>query len=46
MKFDSVILAVAHEQFKKFNILSLVNDLHVIYDVKGYLDRNAIDGRL
>lgn len=43
---DSVILAVAHEEFKKIDILSLVKKNHVVYDVKGVLDRQIIDGRL
>ena len=45
-KFDVVILAVSHTCFTDLNIKSLVNDKHVIYDVKGNLDRNIIDGRL
>jgi len=43
---DSVILAVAHKKFENIDILSLVKDKHVIYDVKGVLDRQIIDGRL
>lgn len=45
-KSDVVVLAVAHKEFENLNILSLVEDRHVIYDVKGYLDRDIIDGRL
>ena len=45
-KFDAVILAVAHNQFKELDIKSLVVDNGVIYDVKGILDRTIIDGRL
>ena len=45
-KFDAVILAVAHNQFKELNIKSLVVDNGVVYDVKGILDRTIIDGRL
>ena len=45
-KTDSIILAVSHEKFKGLDVKSLVKDKHVIYDVKGFLNRNIIDGRL
>lgn len=45
-KFDAVILGVAHKQFLELNVKSLVNDGGVIYDVKGLLQRDIIDGRL
>lgn len=45
-KFDAVILAVAHNQFKELDIKSSVVDNGVVYDVKGILDRTIIDGRL
>ena len=45
-KFDAVILAVSHKEFLSLDIKSMVKDGGVIYDVKGVLDRNLIDGRL
>lgn len=45
-KFDAVILAVAHDQFKEMDIHSMVKDTHVIYDIKGILPKNMVDGRL
>ena len=47
-KFDAVILAVAHNQFKEYNVREFLSDADkgVVYDVKGILDRNIIDGRL
>ncbi len=45
-KFDAVILAVAHQQFGEINWRERLHDNGVIYDVKGYLDRDQIDGRL
>lgn len=45
-KADAAILAVAHKDFTNLDVLSLLKDNHVIYDVKGCLNRNAIDGRL
>ena len=47
-QFDVVILCVAHRDFKELNVRDfLVNKSEgVVYDVKGVLDRNLIDGRL
>ncbi len=45
-KFDTVIMAVAHKDFMQLNIKDLVKENGVIYDVKGILPRNIIDGRL
>ena len=45
-KFDAAIMAVAHNEFKEFEISSLVKDKSVIYDVKGILPRDIVDGRL
>lgn len=45
-KYDAVILAVAHKEFLNLDIKSLVKEVGVVYDVKGILDRNIIDGRL
>jgi UDP-N-acetyl-D-galactosamine dehydrogenase len=46
IKFNAAILAVGHQEFKSKNIPSLLNVNHVIYDVKGLLDREIIDARL
>lgn len=45
-KFDTVILGVAHEEFLEIDIKNLVKEGGVIYDVKGLLPRDIIDGRL
>lgn len=45
-KYDLIILAVAHSQFKEINIKEYTSANCVIYDVKGVLDRSIIDGRL
>ena len=44
--FDAAILAVSHNEFSKFNLKSLMKENSVIYDVKGFLDRDIVDGRL
>lgn len=45
-KADALIMAVAHNEFKTIDILNLVKQNHVLFDVKGFVDRNLIDGRL
>ena len=45
-KYDVVILGVAHKQFLSLDIKNLVKENGVIYDVKGILPREIIDGRL
>ena len=45
-KFDTIILAVAHDKFNELDVQSLAEDNHIIYDVKAFLDRGLIDGRL
>jgi len=45
-KFDSVILAVGHNEFLKLDFTTFLNDDHVIYDVKGILNKSKVDGRL
>lgn len=47
-KFDAVILAVAHDEFKDKNIRSFLANQKggVVFDVKGILDKSQIDGRL
>ena len=45
-KYDAIIAAVAHNEFKGIDIFTLLKDIHVIFDVKGSLSRNIVDGRL
>lgn len=44
--FDVIILAVSHKEFLKLDLRSSLKKNGVIYDVKGVLDRNIVDGRL
>jgi UDP-N-acetyl-D-galactosamine dehydrogenase len=46
VKFDAVVLAVGHNEFKEINIHNYINPDHVIFDVKGLLDRSLVDGCL
>ena len=46
-QFDAVILGVAHHQFLDIDIRSLLyQGKGVVYDVKGILPRDVVDGRL
>lgn len=45
-KYDALIMAVAHDEFKNIEIKSFLNDNAVVYDVKWILDNNIIDGKL
>jgi len=48
-KYDAVIIAVAHEQFKEMGIdkiRSLCKDKHVIFDVKYTFDKDQVDDRI
>ncbi|WP_195319286.1 nucleotide sugar dehydrogenase [Parabacteroides distasonis] len=44
--YDAVILSVAHNEFLSLDVASLRNENGVLYDVKGVLPREVIDGRL
>jgi UDP-N-acetyl-D-galactosamine dehydrogenase len=44
--FDVVILAVAHHEFLQLDIKSMLTEASVVYDVKGSLPVDVIDGRL
>lgn len=44
--FDAIVLCVAHKEFIEADINKLRNHHSIVYDVKGVLDRNIIDGRL
>jgi len=44
--YDVIILAVAHKEFLSINLKSMLRDNGLIYDVKGILPRDIIDGRL
>ena len=45
-KYDAAIMAVAHSLFEGMDVLSLLKEQHVIFDVKGVLEKDIIDSRL
>lgn len=45
-KYDSVIVAVAHNEFLSIDFKQLQANNTVIFDTKAFIDRNLVDGRL
>ncbi len=45
-KYDAIILTVSHTKFLKLDLKSLLNPNGIIYDVKGILKPDQINGRL
>ena len=45
-KYDAIVLAVAHDEFKKNDFSFLQKDICVIYDVKNMLPSSQTDGSL
>jgi UDP-N-acetyl-D-galactosamine dehydrogenase len=47
LKYDGVLLAVAHKNFLKIDIQSIKKGPEsIIFDIKGFLPRNQVDSRL
>lgn len=46
INYDAVIVAVAHNEFKELDLHKLSKPNKVIYDVKGILSKDSVDGRL
>ena len=45
-QFDTVILAVAHNEFSYETVKSACKENSILFDVKALLDKNLVDGRL
>ena len=46
MKFDGIVLAVAHTEFKDIDLKKLQKEASIIYDVKNYLSSEIVDKTL
>jgi UDP-N-acetyl-D-glucosamine/UDP-N-acetyl-D-galactosamine dehydrogenase len=44
--YDAVVLAVSHNEFRPINVTYYAAEKSVIFDVKGFLDVDMVDGRL
>lgn len=45
-KYNAAIIAVAHKNFEDIDVISMLNENHVVFDVKWTLDKTLVDGRL
>ncbi|TAF35175.1 MAG: nucleotide sugar dehydrogenase [Cytophagales bacterium] len=45
-KYDAVILAVSHEQFRHLDLSALVYDHSVVFDIKAFWTHTRVDARL
>jgi UDP-N-acetyl-D-galactosamine dehydrogenase len=45
-KFDAVILAVSHAEFKEMNYTDLLKENAVLYDIKSFIPIELVDARL
>ncbi len=45
-KYDAVLLAVAHNEFKDFNLSEVSNEHTVVYDIKSMLPLEMVNARL
>ena len=45
-RYQCIILAVAHSEFLKINLINFTEEKHIIFDTKAVLDRAIVDGRL
>jgi UDP-N-acetyl-D-galactosamine dehydrogenase len=45
-KFDAVVLGVSHNEFSSLDLDAITNGERVVYDVKGVLESELVDGKL
>jgi UDP-N-acetyl-D-galactosamine dehydrogenase len=45
-KYNAIILAVSHDEFKSIDWSKIKDDKTVVYDVKGFLDKSFVTARL
>ncbi|MCU0404382.1 MAG: nucleotide sugar dehydrogenase [Chitinophagaceae bacterium] len=45
-KFDAILLAVAHNEFRSLDIKSLKNGYSLVYDIKSFFPKEIVDVRL
>ena len=46
IKFDAIVLGVAHKEFTSLNLDNNKKDKAIVYDVKGILENSKVDGKL
>jgi UDP-N-acetyl-D-galactosamine dehydrogenase len=45
-KYDTIVLAVSHDEFLTLDLNSLRKETSVVFDIKAKLDRDIVDARL
>jgi UDP-N-acetyl-D-galactosamine dehydrogenase len=45
-KYDAIVLAVSHKEFLEMDLVGMKKDGGILYDVKGILPKEMVDGRL
>lgn len=45
-KYDAIVISVAHDKFKEIDYKKYLKPSGIIYDVKGLLNKNEVNGRL
>ena len=45
-EYDAVILATAHDSFKKINLTNISKQVHVLFDTKAVFEKKVVDGRM
>lgn len=45
-KYDTIVLTVAHQEFLSLDLKEFLNDNGTLYDVKGILNQDEVNGRL
>ncbi|MDH5602566.1 MAG: nucleotide sugar dehydrogenase [Cyclobacteriaceae bacterium] len=45
-KYSAIVLAVSHDDFKELDVTALKDEHGIIYDIKSFLPREIVDGRL
>ena len=44
--YDAIVLTVSHQEYLNFNITNYTSETSVVFDVKSFLPKDKIDGRL
>jgi len=44
--YDAIVVAVAHDEFQKFDYRKVKHNNGIIFDTKACLERSLVDGRL
>lgn len=45
-RYDGIVLAVSHSSFKNLDLNSIRKDTAVVYDIKGFYDKELVDAKL